>query len=220
MPWWLDLVLLAGAVLLWVMGTNSPDDVWSVFQKSLAFVAVVVVLLGGRQMLLEALVSGGHLLAAQRLPFRRRPHGPAGLNGLGAKRHRAGNQRRRTSAAQANLPGQLFEDGAIGAQSRGRGDPPGDTRRPPPGRPTRTAAARSAPRAPLRRGWAGTPFACRWRRASNSSVAAATDTLSDCTIPRIGITIAWSIAAAAAALSPHFSAPSTKAVGPLKSQLR
>jgi hypothetical protein len=56
MPWWLDLVLLGSAVLLWVMGTNSPDDVWSVFQKSLAVVAVVVVLLGGRQMLLEALV--------------------------------------------------------------------------------------------------------------------------------------------------------------------
>ncbi|KEF41354.1 MAG: hypothetical protein ER33_11955 [Cyanobium sp. CACIAM 14] len=56
MPWWLDLVLLIAAVLLWVKGTNTPDDVWSVFQKGLAFVAVMVVLLGGRQVLLEALV--------------------------------------------------------------------------------------------------------------------------------------------------------------------
>jgi hypothetical protein len=62
MPWWLDLVLLASALLLWIMGTNSPDDVWSVFQKSLAFVAVVVVLLGGRQMLLEALVLAATFL--------------------------------------------------------------------------------------------------------------------------------------------------------------
>jgi len=55
MPWWLDLVLLAGAVLLWVKGTNTPDDVWSIFQKALAFTAVVIVLLGGRQLLLELL---------------------------------------------------------------------------------------------------------------------------------------------------------------------
>jgi hypothetical protein len=55
MPWWLDLVLLAGAVLLWVKGANTPDDVWSIFQKALAFAAVVIVLLGGRQILLEIL---------------------------------------------------------------------------------------------------------------------------------------------------------------------
>ena len=55
MPWWLDLVLLVSAVLLWIKGGNTPDDVWSVFQKFLAFVAVLVVLLGGRQLLLEIL---------------------------------------------------------------------------------------------------------------------------------------------------------------------
>ena len=55
MPWWLDLVLLASAVYLWIKGGNTPDDVWSVFQKFLAFVAVLVVLLGGRQLLLEIL---------------------------------------------------------------------------------------------------------------------------------------------------------------------
>ena len=32
-----------------------------------------------------------------------------------------------------------------------------------------------------------TPAARRWRRASNSSVAAATDAFSDCTLPRIGM---------------------------------
>lgn len=56
MPWWLDLVLLAAAVFLWARASATPDDVWSVFQKFLAFVAVVVVLLGGRQVLLEILV--------------------------------------------------------------------------------------------------------------------------------------------------------------------
>jgi hypothetical protein len=39
-----------------VKATNTPDDVWSIFQKFLAFVAVMVVLLGGRQLLLEILV--------------------------------------------------------------------------------------------------------------------------------------------------------------------
>jgi hypothetical protein len=58
MPWWLDLVLLVSAVLLWIKGGNTPDDVWSVFQKFLAVVAVLVVLLGGRQILLEVLVLG------------------------------------------------------------------------------------------------------------------------------------------------------------------
>ncbi|MEA5391466.1 hypothetical protein VB738_09360 [Cyanobium gracile UHCC 0139] len=55
MPWWLDLALLALAAALWVKAGNTPDDVWCIFQKFLAFVAVVVVLLGGRQLLLEIL---------------------------------------------------------------------------------------------------------------------------------------------------------------------
>jgi uncharacterized protein involved in response to NO len=57
-PWWLDLVLLASAVFLWSRGSDTPDDVWSVFQKGLAFVAVMVVLLGGRQVLIEVLALG------------------------------------------------------------------------------------------------------------------------------------------------------------------
>lgn len=58
MPWWLDLVLLASAFFLWSRGSDTPDDVWSVFQKGLAFVAVMVVLLGGRQVLIEVLALG------------------------------------------------------------------------------------------------------------------------------------------------------------------
>lgn len=57
-PWWLDLILLAAAVLLWFTGTADSDDVWSLFQKLLAVVALAVVLLGGRQILLELLVLG------------------------------------------------------------------------------------------------------------------------------------------------------------------
>jgi hypothetical protein len=57
-PWWLDLVLLALAVLLWARGSDTPDDVWSVFQRGLAFVAVMVVLLGGRQVLIEVIALG------------------------------------------------------------------------------------------------------------------------------------------------------------------
>jgi hypothetical protein len=57
-PWWLDLVLLSVAVFLWAKGSDTPDDVWSVFQKGLAFVAVMVVLLGGRQLIFEVLALG------------------------------------------------------------------------------------------------------------------------------------------------------------------
>jgi len=58
MPWWLDGVLLVVALLLWLSGSSNRDDVWGLLQKLLAGVAVAVVLLGGRQMLLEALVLG------------------------------------------------------------------------------------------------------------------------------------------------------------------
>ena len=54
MPWWLDGVLLVVATMLWLSGSNHRDDVWGLLQKMLAVIAVVVVLLGGRQMLLEA----------------------------------------------------------------------------------------------------------------------------------------------------------------------
>ncbi|MEB3276863.1 MAG: hypothetical protein VKM92_07850 [Cyanobacteriota bacterium] len=56
MPWWLDGVLMLSAFLLWFSGSAHRDDVWGLLQKMLAVVAVAVVLLGGRQMLLEAAV--------------------------------------------------------------------------------------------------------------------------------------------------------------------
>ena len=56
MPWWLDGVLLVTATLLWFAGSAHHDDVWGLLQKMLAVIGVLVVLLGGRQMLLEAAV--------------------------------------------------------------------------------------------------------------------------------------------------------------------
>lgn len=56
MPWWLDGVLLISALLLWFFGSAHRDDVWGLLQKILAVVGVAVVLLGGRQMVLEIVV--------------------------------------------------------------------------------------------------------------------------------------------------------------------
>ena len=58
MPWWLDLLLLSASVALWCSGNANADDVWSLFQKLLAAVALAVVLLGGRQIFLELLGLG------------------------------------------------------------------------------------------------------------------------------------------------------------------
>ena len=56
MPWWLDAVLLVSAALLWFSGSDDRDDVWGLLLKMLAGIALLVVLLGGRQILLEVLV--------------------------------------------------------------------------------------------------------------------------------------------------------------------
>ena len=53
MPWWLDLVLLGAAVLLWSQGCSQLDDSIGLLKKILAVTAVMVVLLGGRQVPLE-----------------------------------------------------------------------------------------------------------------------------------------------------------------------
>lgn len=53
MPWWLDIVLLLASLALWTSGFNERDDVWGLFQKMLALAALLVVILGGRQLLLE-----------------------------------------------------------------------------------------------------------------------------------------------------------------------
>jgi hypothetical protein len=53
MPWWLDLVLLGAGVLLWSQGCSQLDDSIGLLKKILAVTAVMVVLLGGRQVPLE-----------------------------------------------------------------------------------------------------------------------------------------------------------------------
>lgn len=58
MPWWLDLLLLVAGAALWIGGSAQADDVWRVFQRFLAVVAVMVVLLGGRQIPLEVAALG------------------------------------------------------------------------------------------------------------------------------------------------------------------
>ncbi|TVS02667.1 MAG: hypothetical protein EA413_11880 [Cyanobium sp. PLM2.Bin73] len=55
MPWWLDLLLLTSATAFWVRASREADDVWSLLLKLFAVVALMVVLLGGRQVLLELL---------------------------------------------------------------------------------------------------------------------------------------------------------------------
>jgi hypothetical protein len=55
MPWWLDLVLLTSATAFWWRASREGDDVWCLLLKLFAVVALAVVLLGGRQVLLELL---------------------------------------------------------------------------------------------------------------------------------------------------------------------
>lgn len=55
MPWWLDLVLLVAAMALWFRSVRETDDVWALFIRALSVVAILVVLLGGHLLLLEAL---------------------------------------------------------------------------------------------------------------------------------------------------------------------
>ncbi len=53
MPWWMDFVLLGGSVALWASGCDERDEVWGLFQKMLAVAALLVVILSGRQLVLE-----------------------------------------------------------------------------------------------------------------------------------------------------------------------
>jgi hypothetical protein len=55
MPWWLDLLLLLLAAGLWGAGSENGDDVWELLLKGFAAIALLVVLIGGRQILLELL---------------------------------------------------------------------------------------------------------------------------------------------------------------------
>jgi len=56
MPWWLDLLLLLLAAGLWGAACENRDDVWELLLKMLGAVALAVVLLGGRQIVLELVV--------------------------------------------------------------------------------------------------------------------------------------------------------------------
>lgn len=58
MPIWLDVILLVSAGLLWFSGLGDRDDVWGFFQKIMAVVCLLVVLLGGHQIPLELLALG------------------------------------------------------------------------------------------------------------------------------------------------------------------
>ena len=53
MPLWLDIILLVAAVVLWSAGMAEGDDVWSLFQQLLGVIALLVVVLGGRLIVLE-----------------------------------------------------------------------------------------------------------------------------------------------------------------------
>jgi hypothetical protein len=58
MPWWLDLLLLLLAAGLWGSACENRDDVWELLLKLFAAIVLAVVLLGGRQILLELLALG------------------------------------------------------------------------------------------------------------------------------------------------------------------
>jgi len=52
-PLWLDIFLLVAAVVLWAIGLANGDDVWGLFQQFLGVIALLVVVLGGRLLVLE-----------------------------------------------------------------------------------------------------------------------------------------------------------------------
>lgn len=53
MAWWMELVLLTVALLLWLRGSSDRDEVIGLFVRFLAIVAFLVVLIAGRPLLLE-----------------------------------------------------------------------------------------------------------------------------------------------------------------------
>ena len=93
MPWWLDLLLLALAVILWFSGGADQDDVWSLFQRMLAVTALAVVLLGGRQIPLELLAlavalwlpSAGSRRLSSRGDWGAYPSDDQGINGAASR---------------------------------------------------------------------------------------------------------------------------------------
>lgn len=75
MPWWIDLVLLLAGCVLWIVGDNHHDDTIGLLEKILAVAAVMVVLLGGRWMLLELAILGLALWLPSAARFEQGPRG-------------------------------------------------------------------------------------------------------------------------------------------------
>ena len=70
MAWWISLILLSMATLLWKKSCDTMDDVIALLEKILATTLVVVVVLVSRNVVLETAV----LIAAIQLPVvQRRP---------------------------------------------------------------------------------------------------------------------------------------------------
>ena len=84
MPWWLDVVLLSAAVLLWSLGSSHEDEVIGLLEKILAVAALFVVLLGGRQIPLElaALAIAFWLPSAARIEHQHRSRSVRGSSSL------------------------------------------------------------------------------------------------------------------------------------------
>ena len=64
MAWWISLILLSMAALLWKKSCDSMDDVIALLQRILATTLVLVVVLVSRNLLLEMTA----LIAAVQLP--------------------------------------------------------------------------------------------------------------------------------------------------------
>ena len=75
MPWWMDLVLLVVGATLWLLGDDNADDVIGLLQKLVAVVAVMVVLLGGRWLVLELAALGLALWLPNASRFEQGPKG-------------------------------------------------------------------------------------------------------------------------------------------------
>ena len=64
MAWWISLVLLSMAALLWKKSCDCTDDVIALLERILATTLMLVVMLVSRNLLLETAV----LIAALQLP--------------------------------------------------------------------------------------------------------------------------------------------------------
>ena len=64
MAWWISLILLSMAALIWKRSYDSTDDVIALLERILATTLILVVVLVSRNLLLETAV----LIAAVQLP--------------------------------------------------------------------------------------------------------------------------------------------------------